>query len=167
MSDSNSDKNKLQKRKKADDVYTKTLKDINSFINDSEKVSYALAKLSKESLEELTVYVANITQRSILLSKQCNLELVSYNLQIVQKNFIMLEKKKALDVLKESKSNLNIFKYLKQKHMLSKEIKSLNREISSMQSLISSYKSDLDTCIKALQICSEFGRRLTFYLSFD
>ena len=160
-------KNKAEENFEAKRVESLAYETVQHFISNSEKISYGLSGLSLDNKKYLTLTVAEITKICSQMYKKRNLELCLYNLQIYQLRFKKSENETLLKNLLAHKNKHSLLAYLQEKHQLSKEIRSIESSISSLENSISFCQTELNTYKKALDICSEFARRLRFYLSIE
>ena len=150
-------KEKLRLQKRANDIHT-----INKFVTDSDKTLGVLHALPVKAKQDITLNVAEITKFCSLYAKDTQLLILQSNLEISK---LSLEKEELL--FKSSHITGNIFQHIARKISISVNSAKNNRNMVASQKLLSQYEQEAQILSDALKICSEFGRRLSFYLSFE
>ena len=135
------DKEKRKKEKSWLKKRATEIKAINKFIADSSRTLSILHMLPTKSKQDITLAVAEVTKACSLYAKDTQLRILQTNLEITRLSIV-----KKIGISIASAKN-------KQKTI-------------AAQNLLSQYEEDSEILSKALKICAEYGRRLSFYLSF-
>ena len=153
------DKEKRKKEKSWLKKRANEIKSINKFIVDSSRTLSILHMLPTKSKQDITLAVAEVTKACSLYAKDTQLRILQTNLEITK---LSLEEKELLS------KNItgNIFQRIVKKIEISVASTKNKHKTIAAQNLLSQYEEDAEILSKALKICAEYGRRLSFYLSF-
>ena len=141
----------------------KMIKRINELIkgyNDALDVLHLLSIATKKSF---LLSIADIAKASCLYSHQLTL----LSVQIAANMLISTIKKKQLIDEFHSHDNKNIFQCISKKIKIVMKLIKYSYDIAAAKQLLNKYQHDLNSLSNALEVCSEYGRRLSFYFSFE
>lgn len=153
------DKEKRKKEKSWLKKRATEIKVINKFIADSNRTLSILHMLPTKSKQDITLAVAEVTKACSLYAKDTQLRILQTNLEITR---LSIEEK---DLLSKNITG-NLFQRIVKKIGISIASAKNKQKTIAAQNLLSQYEEDSEILSKALQICAEYGRRLSFYLSF-
>lgn len=161
------DKEKMQEQKEISRQEAKILERTTAFISISKRTLDLLHDFSVEKKRKLVLDVADITKVCSYMSKNRQYDILVFHLQMINLNDEIEHLQNELTNLEANKKANKRQDYSSKKHQICKEISIAEKDIASIKKNILTYESEVKIYSTALQICSEFGRRLNFYLSVE
>lgn len=158
-------KQQIRNQKEIEKYEAEILNSIRIFISSSRTLLDILHTLSTDKKKTVTLNIAELTKQCSEMSKKRCLQIAEGTLMISQRRLELEQNDYALSQLNTHKNEYTTIQYFKKKSQIKCKIKDINKHISDLQDIISVYQAEVDTYKNALNICSEFARRLKFYLS--